>query len=463
MHVRFVRVHVEILPLSNICLQPNNPQQFAGEVSVRRCVMVNLMRPSGRIGLDEPIPERMLSEGQKMRLTYFAELYQQLIGFPRSVKLFYLSDIFFGFGLAIFTTLFNLHLLASGYTADHVGRLTAIASITMALFSIPIGILADRYGRRLMYVTGSLLFGIPYMLLPFVHGFPLIAAVTVVSILGQSLMFVNETPLLAGEVEPDRRAGVFSLMFINFFIWHTLGTQMAGMLPGWLPSGGNSIYQWPLVVAGTACLGAGALRIFMPFRPQPPARAGLRLTPSRAVMAIGIYSFLGGSYSALLLSFNNVILSQRFSMSDQTIGTVLAIGGVAGWFGTLFVPWLTGRFGTHRAAVALTTLQGAVLFGLGLAAAPALYVPVLWIRSVTSTLNMSVWPTFQMEVTAAEERATATSYSIVGRNIGIAVAAPLLGGALTAGRFGLSFALAGTVGLLAALFLWVAFRETKFD
>lgn len=409
------------------------------------------------------MPLRMLSKEQKMHLTYFADLYRQLVGFPKTVKLFYLSDVFFGVGLAVFHTLFNLHLLASGYTADHIGQLTSIASVAMALVSIPIGMLADRYGRRLMYVTGSILFGIPYMLLPFTEGFALISTVYIVSILGQSLMFVTETPLLAGEVEPDRRAGVFSLMFINFFIWNTLGTQLAGVLPDWLPHGAVSGYQWPLVLAGAACLSAGILRIFMPFRPQPPARAGLRLTPSRAVVFIGIYSFLSGSYATLLLSFNNVILNQRFGLGDQAIGTVLAVGGVVGWVGTLFVPWLTERFGAHKAGVGLTALQSLVLLSLGLAAVPALYVPVLWMRSLVSTLNMAVWPTFQMAVTAEEERATSTSYSIVGRNIGIAVAAPLLGRALAGGHYVLAFSLTAMVGLAAALFLWVAFRETRFD
>lgn len=391
-------------------------------------------------------------------MTFFSDLYAQLRGLPRTVQLFYVSDIFFAFAQAIFTTLFNLHLLKVGYNAGHVGSLQAVSALVMALAAVPIGVMGDRFGRRGLYVAGSLLFGIPYAIMPVLTHFDLLMLAYALHTIGMTMMMVNEGPMLAGEVGPDKRASVFSFMMINFFLWNTLGIQLAGFLARWMPPGRLSEYVWPLALAAASAIISGAIRAFLPFRPQQPARQDFRILPSRTAVLLALVSVGAGAFTALLQNFNNVILAQRFGFSSETIATVLTVGGILGWIASLTVPWTSRRLGDMRGYALVVGLQGVVLVYLGLAATPAAFLPGFWLRTMLGNMQMPLYSAFAMSVTAEWERATANSYAMVGRNLGAALAARIYGVALAGGSYVLSFAAAGLLAVGTAIGTLLAFR-----
>jgi len=392
-------------------------------------------------------------------MAYFQDLYTEFRSFPRTVKLFYVTDIFFGLAQAIFTTLFNLHVLEAGFNADHIGQLQSMASLIMAALALPIGLAADRWGRRWFYVAGSLLFGMPYLVMPWLRSFPVMMAIWVIFSVGNTLMFVNESPLLAGEVGSDKRASVFSFMTINFFVWNTLGIQLAGFLANWLPQGAISQYQWPLVVSGVLAITSGLIRGFLPFRDQARTQRRFSLRPTRTTVLIGLVSILSGAFLALLFNFNNVILKQRFDFGSDTIATVFFVAGVVSWAGSVLVPWTSHRLGDMKGYVLCVGLQSGLFLFMGMAASPVLFLSVFWMRSVLGTMQMSLWNAFAMGVTPEAERATASSYSILGRSLGGAAAAKLFGLLLAAGSYMTAFSLAGLLALGAAVFTLLAFRH----
>jgi predicted MFS family arabinose efflux permease len=394
-------------------------------------------------------------------MSYIQDLYEHFTGFPRTVKLFYCADIFYGFAGAIFSTLFNLHMLAVGFTADHIGRLQTLSSLVIAVLAIPVGLAADRWGRRWFYVAGSLLFGVPYMVMPWLTSFPAMLGIWVLYSVANVLMFVNESPLLAGEVGPDRRATVFSFMMINFFVWNTLGVQLAGFLSTWLPRGALSQFQWPLVIAGVMALVSGGIRSFLPFKPQAPAKRRLNLRPTRTTVLLGLVSVVSGGFTALLINFNNVILAQRFGFQTEYLATVLTISGVVGWLGSLAVPWTSHRLGDLKAFTLVVGLQSLVLIVMGFIGTPALFLTALWTRSVLYTMQMSLWNALAMGVTPEGERATAASYALVGRNLGNAGTSKVFGAALTGGHYLFSFGLSGVLALAAALLTLLAFARHR--
>lgn len=400
-------------------------------------------------------------------MALFRDLYHQVRSFPQTVKLFYVSDIFFAFAQAIFATLFNLHLLAVGYSPDHIGTLQSTGAIIAAVTAIPIGVLADRFGRRWLYVAGSVLFGIPFLVMPLLTDFRLLLGAFGIYTLGNTLMFVNEAPLLAGEVRPEERAPVFSFMMVNFFLWQTLGIQLAGYLTHWLPAGALSIYVWPLAVAGVMGILSGAIRLFLPFRAHRPTGTGLRLLPSRTALSLGLVSVLAGAFSALSLNFDNVVLAERFSFGSEAVATVMTVAAVLGWIGSLAVPTLSRRMGDLRGYVLTIGLQGIALAYMGIAGVPAAYLPGFWFRSVMASMQITLFNAFSMAVTAEAERATANSYAMVGRNVGAAVASKGFGLALAGGQYLQAFLTAGALALATALITRRAFpghrRETDLE
>ena len=75
-----------------------------------------------------------------MRLVLFS---QALIGFT----------IFVG----VYTVLLNLYLLRLGSNPLLIGQISAVRALSFALFSMPAGLLGDRWGSRLTMIVGMLL------------------------------------------------------------------------------------------------------------------------------------------------------------------------------------------------------------------------------------------------------------------------------------------------------------------
>lgn len=389
-------------------------------------------------------------------MSYFLSLYRDFQRFPHAVRLFYASDIFYGLSTGISNTLFNLHVLAVGYTPDHVGVLQSAGALAIAITAIPIGLLGDRWNRRRLYVAGSLLFGIPFLLAPWLTSFPLLVAIYALGMLGSTLMLVNESPILAGEVGPELRASAFSFMMVNFFVWQTLGIQLSGWLAHWLPAGFRSHYEWPLVLAGLLGVASGLFRAFIPFRRQPAQRSWpFRL--GRVILMLAVVNMLGGSFSALTNNFSNVVLANRYALRTEQIATVLTGAGVLAWFGSLLAPGISRRLGNARGYALVVALQGFAYVGMGLALTPGWFLPVFGIRSVLSSVQSILFSSFAMDVTPETERATANSIAMVGFNLGTALAAKGYGSALAANSYGLSFSLAGLLAFCTASLALLAF------
>ena|GEM_PF-4214121 len=392
-------------------------------------------------------------------MAYFQDLCAQFRRFPTAIRYFYLTDMLFAFSVSIFGTLFNLHLLSIGYTADHVGQLQAVSAILMAAVAIPIGLTGDRWNRRTLYIAGSLFFGLPYIVLPWVSQFPVLMAVQAMSALGHTLMQVNESGILAGEVDARQRASVFSFMMINFFVWQTVATQLAGFLADWLPAGPSTVYQWPLVIAGVCGVVSGIGRALLPFRKQEPVGRRLNLRPSRITVKLALAAILSSVAMSLTMHFSNVILASRFGYPASTISTVLMVAGTLGWLGSLLVPWSSSRIGNMRGAVTMIGLQGFALMAMGLAGQPVGFLPAFWSRAILGNMQASLWMAFVMDVTAEDERATAQAYIICARSIGTAAAARGFGAALAAGSFVLPFTVASLFAFATAAFIFFTFRK----
>jgi sugar phosphate permease len=134
-----------------------------------------------------------------------------------------------------------------------------------------------------------------------------------------------------------------------------------------------------------------------------------------------------------------------------------------GWFGSVLVPWTSHRLGDMKGYVLCIGAQGLLLLLMGVAATPVLFLSVFWTRSVLGTMQMSLWNAFAMGVTPDTERATASSYAMVGRSLGGAVTAKVFGVMLTAGSYLGAFSLAGVLALGAAAFTLLVFgREGRF-
>jgi DHA1 family multidrug resistance protein-like MFS transporter len=395
-------------------------------------------------------------------LAYAHELYVQFRRFPLVIRRFYLADIWFAFARSIFAAIFNLHLMNLGYTAGQMGSLQLVSSLCSAVLAIPIGYRADRIGRRPLYVLGSFLFAVPYLILPFLTSFPAVLVVNTLGMIGLLMAQVNETPLLAAEVESADRAAVFSIMMVNFMFWNMVGTQLSGFTVKWWGADLSVPYRPALTLSGVCGLISALLRSRLPFRSEDVEVTTKRsYRPSQAAFSLAVVSLFSGGFTMLIQGFGNVILADRYHLDEVAVATAMTIANAAGWAGALLVPGLSRRLGVTRLTRIVILSQGLLLPVMGWIGTPTIYQGAFWLREFLGTMQMTVWGAFAMEVAPEQERATVNSFAMVGRSLGAAFAAQAFGIALTGRAYSLAFTSAGGLALLAAGALFIFFRSRR--
>lgn len=74
--------------------------------------------------------------------------------FSREARLYLVTAGLIGFTIfgGIYTTLLNLYLLRLGYGPEFIGLVNAVGLFGLAIFSLPAGMLGDRWGVRRMMI-----------------------------------------------------------------------------------------------------------------------------------------------------------------------------------------------------------------------------------------------------------------------------------------------------------------------
>ena len=135
---------------------------------------------------------------------------------PRNVYLLLLFTTGKGFQLSISALTLNYYVHSLGYRPDFIGVFNAMPAVGALVSAVPVGILADRIGRKRMYLIGAVAMGIwgfVYfaMLNTMVPGWIFLAIV--VSLIPHDMMYGPQAALIAECFSPRLRYSGSSLGF----------------------------------------------------------------------------------------------------------------------------------------------------------------------------------------------------------------------------------------------------------
>src|SRR6266487_4546786 len=154
-----------------------------------------------------------------------------LLHLPRNVYLLLLFTTGKGFQLSLSALTLNYYVHSLGYHPDFIGVFNAMPAIGALVSAVPVGLLADRIGRKpVLLLTAALtplflalcgLVTIPFWLLfcAFMQG--------VVS----SAYWVTNLPLLTESTTERQRVGVFALNSFLLLGVGSLGNLLGGAIP----------------------------------------------------------------------------------------------------------------------------------------------------------------------------------------------------------------------------------------
>lgn len=104
----------------------------------------------------------------------------------KNIDKIYLAQFLSGF--AMVTSLSPLYFLAHGVSQSQLGLLISANILTLAIFDIPTGAIADTFGHKTSVFLGTLIWSLSYLMLFFANGFPMFLGSMIVGGIGLALV-----------------------------------------------------------------------------------------------------------------------------------------------------------------------------------------------------------------------------------------------------------------------------------
>ncbi len=370
----------------------------------------------------------------------------------------------YGFGTVVLGTA----LAQSGLSDTQVGLVFTAMLAGMALATVIVGIVGDRFGRRRTYVVLLVLLGITGTIFALTSSF---VVLVVAAMTGTMSTDANESgPLtsleqaMIGQAPPTARLHVFGRYNAVAYLAGAVGALAAGgpvflrAIWGGVPSDQRWLLLFP--IGALACL-ACSRTLSAAMEPHGSRQAAHPLDRSKSTVfrlssLFALDAFAGGFVVTTFIVF---WFERRFGASSEVMSVVVFAGGLLQAASSILASRVGARVGLLNTMV-FTHLPSNILLIL-IPAAPTLgwAISILLLRFVLSQMDVPTRQAYVALLVDPEERTAAAAFTNTSRYVARPFG-PLIGTALMQNvALGAPFLVAGAVKSVYDLLLWRVFRK----
>ncbi|KAF0815128.1 hypothetical protein IGB42_00205 [Andreprevotia sp. IGB-42] len=304
-------------------------------------------------------------------------------------------------GVAKITT--SLYALALNATATQLSLIAGAQSVGVLAMSMPIGVLVDQFGPKRLFMIGSFLAGLGYILVPAVHSPVYLAVCSMLVSFCMPCRFVSMNAVFMQQLDKVgvARAGWFrGTHMIGFFL---LGPVAAVAI---LAQAGFTGTYWLIALSfvATAALGPVVMNHY-----QRPAGPGRKLTVAelaaqfalmwqdRELRGVCVIEFATQAINQFYTFFIVAIAIKEYGFASGTAAGLVSAQGAAFVLALFTLGALVPRLGQQRFYLASFATTAVALLVLGLSRVPAL----LWVGGLCLGLGLGMLQTVNISRFAA--------------------------------------------------------------
>jgi MFS family permease len=387
---------------------------------------------------------------------------------PGSAKLLIYLSFFPSLALSLIYTDLSFFLTrVQGLSEVFTGLVITTMGVTVVVMSIPVGILADRYGRRRFLAIGNLLASLTLTIFALTINQYLLIVAAVVEGTTEAAFATSGTALLTALAGDTSRTPAFSLSSFLSNVAYGLGgfaLPIILVLESFGFGDASSHVALYVVVAGmSAAVTPLLLRIpdspraakaksIGQFLPKKSKNVILKWSAANVLVAFG-----AGFFVPLMTLW----FSLMYGVPDSLSGPVIGISGFLIAAVSLVAPFLAKRFGLVRAAVLSEGLSMIFMFFVPLSPTFLIAGIVYTIRSFLMNVASPMTSSLIMGLVSPDERGAAAGISSAvwrfPNSISTSIGAAMMG----AGLLAFPFYLATALYVASLALFWAFFRKTR--
>lgn len=386
---------------------------------------------------------------------------------PTRVRWLVLLMSFSSLATGYFWVATSAYLPQIGISSGSVGLLLATNGVVFILAAIPLGMLADRIGRKRILILGVM--GMPPSLLiyAFTSDLAFLMLAAIISGASEGAFLTTWNALIADMASGDGRKEAFTLSFIVAAVTSGTGYALPYVFPTIEGLGGWTSMQvhqaFFIILALVAMITPITLaRLLRDYHETPGTKMSLKGGRNlRPMLKFSALNSLIGLGAGIIIPLVPTWLFLRYGIADNLSGPLLALASLTMGFASIASTGLSRRFGTVRAIV---LCQGSsTIFMLALAFAPdpvtagGLYV----VRSMLMNMSSPLSDAFLMGIISKEERGLASAINSIVWRLPHSVTTVIGGVLLGMGLYALPFYLATLFYVVSIALFYMIFRDVE--
>lgn len=370
------------------------------------------------------------------------------------------------FGL-IYTDLSYYLTKIQGMPVSFSGLVIMVMGITTVLTSLPIGVLADRYGRRKFLVLGNVLASLTLVMFVLTTDVILLLTAAIAEGMTEAAFAASGSALLTEKAGDASRTPAFSFSsFLSNFAFGLAGFAISLILvlqSAGLSGAASHVVLYVVVAALSLAMTPFLLRVhetksnketesFRDFLPRKSKGTLARYAATSVLIAFG-----AGFFVPLMTLW----FSLAYNVPDVVSGPILGVSGflIAGT--TLAAPYLARRFGLVRAVVVTQGLSTVFMVAVPLSPNFATAGFIYTVRAFMMNASNPLVSSLIMGMVYPDERGAAAGLNAALWRFPNSISTGLGASMMGAGLLALPFYLAAVLYVISIALFWLFFRKAE--
>ncbi len=396
-------------------------------------------------------------------------LFDDYRGISKEAKYLIIQSILPSLAYGMFFTDLSYFLTTVQGLPDYVmGIIITTMGVSTFISSMLLGIVADKYGRKKLYILGNVIASGIIALFALTANAAILLALATLEGVAEGAFAASSNALIADKAGDQKRTSIFSLFGFVGSISFGLGSFIIPVVVVFEAFGLSSAESHTMLFLILAALSLGSTLIMLKITESGTLKKShislkdmlpkkSRNTIVKFVLTSAIVAFGAGLIVPLMTRW----LDRQYGVSDAVSGPILGVANIVIGVATLAAPPLAKRIGLVKAVVVTQGFSTLFMFATPLSPDYLSASFVYTLRSFLMNMAAPLQNSMIMGLVAEDERGAASGVSAAFWRLPNAFSTSIGASLIGLGLLATPFFLAGIFYIISIALFWVFFRRTK--